>query len=135
MRYLFTILLFTLILQADQCETLYAQSKEQSTQVDALIKSNVASHKAYEIINNYLSLASSTVAACATSDSRNAFRITRELNADMKRTSAMRENFRVQTFNELKEAALLQAKKEAQCTKVYNNNYYRNRPSIQPISD
>ena len=135
MPYLLIIPLLILTLQADQCEILYTQAQEKSTQVDALIRSDIASHKAYEIINNYLDLASSTVAACATSESRNAFRITRELNADMKRVSLQRERFKVQTFNELKEAALIQAKKEAQCTKIYNNNYYRNDsgPSIQPM--
>ena len=138
MRYLITISLLLLTLHADECENLYATTQSQSSQVDALIKSNVASHKAYEIINNYLDTASSTVAACANSKSRNAFRITRELNANMKRISSVREKFRVQTFNELKEAAMIQAKKEVQCTNIYNNNYIRrnnDRPSILPIKE
>jgi len=137
MRYLLILSLLIQFLQAQQCDTLYQQSKEKASQVQALITSKIASHKAYEIINNYLNLASSTIAACANSESRNAFRITRELNADMKRVSIVRENFRVQTFNELKAAAMIQAKKEVKCTNVYNNNYNyikrKNEASIQPV--
>jgi len=127
--------IFTLSLQADQCETLYNQAKIQSTQVEALETSAIASFKAYDIINDYLSLASSTVATCSTSDNRNAYRFTRELNADMKRISVLREKFRVQTFEELKAEALIQAKKEAQCVNIYNNTYIQKPkgPSIQPV--
>ena len=138
MRYILFPLLLSISLYADNCETLYAQTQTESSKVDALIKSDVASHKAYEIMNNYLDLASSTIASCANSESRNAFRITRELNANMKRVSTVREKFRVQTFNELKEAAKIQAKKEVQCTNVYNNTYIKrnvDRPSIQPIKE
>jgi len=137
MRYLLTLLLFSSLIYADECEDLYTQTKESSKQVSALIKSNIASHKAYEIINDYLSLGSSTIAACATSESSQAFRITREVNADMKRILPVKEKFRVQTFNELKEAALVQAKKEAQGTNIYNNTYIQrnsNRPRTQPVS-
>jgi len=136
MRYLLILSILILGLQADQCEELYSKAKSQSSQVNALITSDIASFKAYELINDYLDLGASTVAACANSQSRNAFRITRELNADMKRVSTIRERFRVQTFNELKAAAMIQAKKEVQCTNVYNNTYIRRKhdgPSIQPI--
>jgi len=139
MPYLLILFLLSLSLYADDCESLYQQSKETSVQVDSLIKSNVAAHKSYEIINHYLDLSASTLAACAISDNRNAFRITRELNADMKRVAKVRERFRVQTFNELKEAAKVQAKKEVQCTNVYNNTYIQRRKkddvSIQPIKE
>jgi len=138
MRYFLTVLLLILTLHADECENHYAQTQTLSSQVDALIKSNIASYKAYEIINNYLDQASVTIAACANSESRKAFRITRELNADMRRVSAIREKFRVQTFNELKEAAKIQAKKEVQCTNIYNNTYIRRNndgPSTQPIKE
>ena len=53
----------------------------------------------------------------------------------MKRVVPQRERFRVQTFNELKAAALVQAKKEVQCTNVYNNTYIRrnnDKPTILP---
>ena len=125
MRYILTIFILTFILHADECDTFYAQSKENSNQVEALIKNNIASHKAYEIINNYLDTASLTIASCANSRSRYSFRFTREVNADMKRIASLREKFRVLTFNELKSAAMIQAKKEVQCTNVYNNTYIR----------
>ena len=137
MRYiLFVSLLFSLLL-ADRCQELYERTKIESTKSDILIKGGIPSYKAYEIINSYLDLASSTVAECSLIKEVHGFRIIRELNADMKRVSVQRERFRVQTFNELKEAATVQAKKEVQCTNIYNNTYIK-RPkkddvSIQPI--
>ena len=135
MRYILTTFILTLTLHADTCDTSYAQSKEKLNQVEALIKNNIASHKAYEIINNYLDTASLTIASCANSKSRYSFRFTREVSADMKRIALLREKFRVQTFNELKLAAIIQAKKEVQCTNVYNNNFIRRdkEPRIQPV--
>ena len=137
MRYLLIFLLILFTSQAQECSTLYENTKIESKKVDALLQSNIASFKAYEIINNYLDLSTSTIASCAVSKDKQAYRITRELTADMKRVSILRERFRVQTFNELKEAAMVQAKKEVQCTNVYNNTYikrpHKDNVSIQPI--
>jgi len=137
MRYIFILILLIPILYADQCQEFYALSQKEHTKVNALIKNNIPSNKAYEVINHYLDLASSTIAECSLTKETHGFRITRELSAEMKRISSLRESFRVQSFNELKEAAMIQAKQEVQCTNVYNNTYIR-RPkddaSIQPIS-
>jgi len=123
MRYFLLYALLISILHADKCQEFYEVTKNESAKVDALIRSNIASNKAYERINNYLDLASSTIAECALTKEAHGFRITRELNADMKKVSAVRERFRVQTYEELKKAAAIQAKKEAQCTNIYNNQY------------
>lgn len=128
MRYLLILSFLILNIQAQECSTLYEKTKITSKKVDALIQTNIASHKAYEIINNYLDMSASTIAECSVSDNNQAYRIIRELKADMKKVSQVRERFRVQTFNELKEAAKIQAKKEVQCTNVYNNTYIRKRP-------
>ncbi len=137
MQYILLLSLLFSLVHANRCQELYENTKIESVKSDALIKADTPSYKAYEIINNYLDLASLTVAECSLIKEAHGFRIIRELNADMKKVSVQRERFRVQTFNELKEEAMVQAKKEVQCTNIYNNTYIR-RPkkddvSIQPV--
>lgn len=137
MKYILVLPLLLSVLYADRCQELYERTKIQFTKSDALIKSDIPSYKAYEIINNYLDLASLTIAECSLIKETYGFKIIRELNADMKRVSVQRERFRVQTFEELKQEAMIQAKKEVQCTNIYNNTYIR-RPkkydvNIKPI--
>ncbi|PHR59576.1 MAG: hypothetical protein COA44_01150 [Arcobacter sp.] len=135
MRYLLILSFLSLLVYAQDGSSSYEKINIESKKVNALIQTDIASHKAYEIINNYLDLASSTIANCSISDDTQAYRIMRELKADMKRVSPLREKFRVQTFNELKEEAMVQAKKEVQCTNVYNNTYIRRplRDEVQTL--
>jgi len=125
MRYILLLSLLFSVLLADRCQELYERTKIEFTKSNTLIKSNIPSHKTYEIINNYLDLASLTVAECSLIKKAYGFRIIRELNANMKRVSVQRERFRVQTFEALKKEAMIQAKKEVQCTNIYNNTYIR----------
>ena len=137
MKY-FTLIpfLLSLNLYADSCDELFQQASTDYQQVQAIFKTNIASQEAYKRANGYIDLASSAIASCSTSESRDAFRNTRELTANLKIISRDREKFRVQTFNELKAEAMVQAKKEVQCTNVYNNTYIRrkDRPSILPLN-
>ena len=138
MKPILLIFSFTLILNADICDELFVKSKKSYTEIQAIFKTNIASHEAYKRANDYIDLTSSAIASCSTSESRDAFRNTRELTANMQVISQKREGFRVSTFNELKAEAMVQAKKEAQCTKVYNNTYIRrnsDRPNILPIKN
>ena len=139
MKIIIIVSIFISLLQADACQDLYEKTKLEYKKVDALSKNSIASKKAYEIINEYLSLGSETIAACANVDGTYGFRITRELDAQMKRVSLIRDDFKVLTFNELKQEAARQAKEEAKCVNVYNNTYIRGRrndgATILPIGN
>jgi len=127
--------LLSLNLYADSCDELFQQASIDYKQVQAIFKTNIASHEAYKRANDYINLASSALASCSTSESRDAFRNARELTANLKIISQDREKFRVLTFTELKAEAVIQAKKEVQCTNIYNNTYIRrnDEPTTLPI--
>jgi hypothetical protein len=118
-KFIILVLLVLSSLQADKCEEIYQKAKLEYSAIMALAKTNVASFKAYEITNNFIDLSAEGIAQCQISKS---FREQRELSINMQRASEVREKFKVLTFNELKQEALVQAKKEVECVNVYNNN-------------
>ena len=129
-----------LSLQADKCEELSNQAKKDYPKMMALIKTDIASFKAYEMTNDFLNLSTQAIAECEVSKSREAFRNQRELSINMQRVAEVRDKFKVLTFQELKAEAVAQAKKEVECVNVYNNNTsIRRRPSngatILPIKN
>jgi len=116
------LLLVVGILHAETCQELFDKAQIENTKVQALIKSDVPSFKAYELLNGFIDLSSLEIAECSLSDEL-AFRYKKELTTNMQKAAEVREKFKVQTYEELKKEAMLQAKKEAQCVNVYNNQY------------
>jgi len=120
------LVLFSLIvartLHAETCQELFDKAQIENIKVQILIKSDVPSFKAYQLLNDFIDLSSAAIAECALSDEL-AFRYKKELTTNMQKAAKVRNKFKVQTYEDLKKEAILQAKKEAQCVNVYNNQY------------